>query len=140
MTMRMDWYDKKPSDRKKDFQIYLDKRRMPKISDDPQTRDEKEFITMIVLPLLKEDGEFNEYNMEAHLAQAWDMTVGQMIDKIHDFWREMTRKWSTREAAQLLGLSPRTVRRLAPTKLSGEKGKKNRWWFTHEILIDFEAA
>ncbi|RJQ35682.1 DNA-binding protein [Candidatus Parcubacteria bacterium] len=137
----MNWYDQLPSsERKRDFKVYLEKRRMPRICDDELTRREKEFISLVALPLLEKDGEFNEWNMTDELAQRWDMTVGQMIDKIHDFWREMNRKLSTREAAQLLGVSSRTIQRMAPTSLFGEKGRRGQWYFTHEILIDHEVA
>jgi hypothetical protein len=141
LAMDLTWWERIPRDRKVDFQTYLEKRQIPQISDDRQTTRERELIKLVILPLLQADGEFNPYNVEIELAQAWDMTVGQMLTKFHDLWLEMVRLWTVREVAKHLGKKPRTIQNWASTgQLFGEKGRRGHWYFTHEVLIDYEAA
>lgn len=140
LAMDMAWYQNTSSDRKADFRIYLEKRMRPRIGDSKKDLRDKEFIKLVLLPLLQADGEFNPYNVEIELAQRWDMTVGQMIDKLHDLWTEMTRLWTTPEVAKHLGKSQSTIKRWAKGRLHGEKGHSGHWYFTHEIIIDLEAA
>ncbi len=140
LAMDMAWYHNTTSDRKADFRTYLEKRMRPRIGDNQKELRDKEFIKLVLLPLLRAEGEFNPYNVEIELAQRWDMTVGQMIDKLHDLWTEMTRLWKTPEVAKHLGKSQTTIKRWAKGRLYGEKGRSGHWYFTHEIIIDLEVA
>lgn len=140
LAVDLSWWEKVPSDRKVDFRIYLEKRMRSGIDDGHKAIQDKKFIKLVLMPLLQADGELNPYNVEIELAQRWGMTIGQMMDKFHDLWTEMTRLWTTTEVAKHLGKSSSTIRRWAKGRLHGEKGHSGHWYFTHEIIIDLEAA
>ena len=140
-NMKIDWYVDLTSDRQCDFRTYLEKRQRPQMFEKPLQARERELIQQVILPILKAEGEFNEYNMEVNLGQRWSMNISKLLEKIWVLWLEMTGHWNVRKVAKLLKRDPSTIRRWARSgRLFGQKNHREHWYFTHEVLIDYVPA
>jgi len=127
------------SDNRRDFIAYLNKICHLRWYDNPKQQRQKEVIRDLIIPTLVEGDGWIPEDMDRiqDLAQRWDMTNGQLIDRITQLWRNMHTPLDAKQAGKLIRKTAGTLRRWArQEKIPARVDKRGHWIFSREFLVD----